>query len=68
MESELSQQCLVQLHCSELSSKHFSSECTDLEIQGTVNKFTCRSFFFAELVSNKKVSSTGNSLTIKEKQ
>lgn len=68
MESELSQQSLVQLHCSGISSKHFSSEPTDLEIQGTVNKFTCRIFLFSELVSKKKVSDTGNSLTIKEKQ
>lgn len=68
MESELSQQSSVQLHCSGISSKHFSSEPTDLEIQGTVNKFTCRIFLFSELVSKKKVSDTANSLTIKEKQ
>lgn len=35
MESELNQQSLVQLHHSELTSEYLSSECTDLEIQGT---------------------------------
>lgn len=65
MESELSQQCLVQLHCSELSSKHFSSEWKSRELS---TNSLAEAFFFAELVSNKKVSSTGNSLTIKEKQ
>lgn len=71
MESELGQQSLVQLHFSELSSKHFSSVGTDLESQGTF-KLASRKLF-SRLVSNKKISelpdrNTGNSLSIRERQ